>query len=81
MVISGYFLAPAIEHDIQENIENSIKGNANGELLLNISGRDVNLKGIVENETDKFNVENIISDVAGVRQLNSELLIKNQTTE
>lgn len=81
VVATRFFLLPNVEMQLSQKIEKTLKGNATGKLFINISGRDVNVRGLVESKLEKINVENLISKVSGVRHINSEILIKNHSNE
>ena len=81
VVISNYFLRPGMELDLTHRITKNFLSYGINSAIINVSGRDVTLTGSVLNYTDAKNIEKLIQETQGIRQVENKLVIKNQTTE
>ncbi|MEE9446126.1 MAG: BON domain-containing protein [Cocleimonas sp.] len=74
---SAYFLRPSIETEIKEKVIEKIEQKGLGNMIVDVSGRDVTISGYVDTKEKSSKVEEISSEVQGVREINNKLLIKN----
>ncbi len=74
---SAYFLRPSIETEIKEKVREKIEEKGLGNMVVDVSGRDVTISGYVDTKEKSSKVEKISSEVQGVREINNKLLIKN----
>lgn len=78
---SNYFLRPLMETEIKEKVAHKIEEKGHSNINVDVSGRDVTIKGIVNSEAESSILEKISSNVEGVREINNKLLIKNQASD
>ena len=79
VMISNYFFRPGLELDLK----NKILSKQYSHQLLNpnikVEGRDVILKGIARNKFEAAKIEAEIQSVSGIHDVDSRLLIQNQS--
>ena len=73
---STYFLRPSMETDLKEKVVDKIEEKGHLDINVDVSGRDVTLKGTVKSEEESSTLENISSKVQGVHEINNKLIIK-----
>jgi hypothetical protein len=81
VVASGYFLRPGIELELKKELISHFASTGFSSTIVHISGRDVILNGAVENKADALKAEKTAKEIWGVRQVDNQLLIKNQSVE
>lgn len=81
VVASTYFLRPGIELELKNKLANNFAKAGLVNTMINISGRDVTLNGAVPNKAEALKAENAAKEIWGIRQVNNQLLIKNQSIE
>lgn len=78
---SSYFLRPVMETEIKEKIVDKMKEAGHADIEVEVSGRDVTIKGTVKSEEESSSLEKVSSKVQGVREINNKLLIENQAND
>ncbi len=81
VVSSHYFVRPSLEFDLKLKITQSLAKQDLQKTNFFIKGRDVVISGQVKGKHEAQKIKRIIENVRGVRQVTSELVIKNQTVE
>jgi len=83
VVASAYFLQPNIESELKNKLIQNFTavGLSNRNTTIKLSGRDVTLSGYVSTEHDAMKAEEVAKQVSGIREVNNQLMIKNQSTE
>ncbi len=65
-----------MEMDLKEKVVDIIEEKGHLSINVDVSGRDVTLKGTVNSEEESSSLESISSKVKGVHEINNKLLIK-----
>lgn len=78
---SNYFLRPIMETEIKEKVIHKIEEKGHLDINVNVSGRDVTIKGTVDSKEESSALEKVSSNVQGVREIDNKLLIKNQAND
>ncbi len=78
---SSYFLRPIMETEIKEKVVLKLEEKGHSDIKVDVSGRDVTIKGTVKSEKESSALENVSSKIQGVREINNKLLIKNHTND
>lgn len=81
VVGTTYFLRPSIEHELKEKLLHNFANAGFVNTIVNISGRDVTLHGNVQDKAEALKAENTAKETWGIRQVDNQLLIKNQSVE
>lgn len=75
---STYFLRPTIELELKEKVTDKIEAKGHVNIKVDVSGRDVTLKGMVNSAEESSKLESISSQVKGVHEIKNKLLIKEE---
>lgn len=81
VVISNYFLRPSLELNIKDEVNQNLKENGFKSVKVKVEGRDVLLEGFIFKQEDSLKVENVMSKIQGIHQIDNQLVVKNQTNE
>ncbi|MEE9326835.1 MAG: BON domain-containing protein [Cocleimonas sp.] len=81
VALSHYFIRPSLEFNLKLKITQSLAKQDLQKTSFLINGRDVVVHGQVKEKQEAQRIKKIIENVSGVRQVTSELVIKNQTVE
>ncbi|KAG1657139.1 5'-3' exonuclease [Nymphon striatum] len=81
VVISNYFLRPSLELNIKDEVSQNLKENGFKSVKVKVEGRDVLLEGFIFKQEDSLKVENVMSRIQGIHQIDNQLVVKNQTNE
>ncbi len=81
VVASTYFLRPGIEYELKEKLLHDFANAGFVNTSINVSGRDVTLRGNVQDKAEALKAENTAKQIWGIRQVDNQLLIKNQSVE
>lgn len=77
VVASSYFLRPSIEQELKRVLTTRFSNVGLTQTVVNISGRDVVLNGVVKDQSEAKKAELTAKETWGVRQVDNQLLIKN----
>ncbi len=81
VVISNYFLRPGMELSIKDRVQENLRESGINTVKVSVDGRNVLLEGFILNQADWIKTENIVKKVRGIHQIQSQLVVKNQTNE
>ncbi len=81
VVATTYFLQPRIETELRQQLLINFSQAGLTETFVDVSGRDVTLNGVVNNQAEAIKAENTAKQTQGVHQVNNRLLVKNQSSE
>lgn len=75
VLISSYFLRPAIEINLKDQLVSSLSKAGLMNSMVRVSGRDVELHGAVSNINERIAAEEAAKQIWGVRQVENHLLV------
>lgn len=81
VMISNYFFRPGLELDLKNKILSKQYSHQLLNPVINVEGRNVILKGIARNKVEAAKIEAEILSVSGINDLDSRLLIQNQSDQ
>lgn len=81
VVASSYFLRPNMESELKRQLGNELLLSGIDNTVIDISGRDVTLNGLVNSKAEANKVEKIAREIWGIRDVNNHLVIINQAVE
>ncbi|KAG1657140.1 DNA polymerase I [Nymphon striatum] len=72
---------PCLELNIKDEVSQNLKENGFKSVKVKVEGRDVLLEGFIFKQEDSLKVENVMSRIQGIHQIDNQLVVKNQTNE
>jgi len=81
VMISNYFFRPGLELDLRNKIISKLYSHKLVDAAIQVKGRDVVLSGIVTSQDEAEKIDAEIQSISGVHQVESKLIIQNQTAE
>ncbi len=79
VMISNYFFRPGLELDLKNRILSKHYSHQLLNPVIKVEGRDVILNGVARNKDEATQIEAEIQSVLGIHNVDSRLLIQNQS--
>jgi len=81
VVISDYFVRPGMEQDLTDKVTQGLHNQGLLNATVKVRGRDVMLSGSIPDSVNSKQAEEMIQQIQGIRQIDNNLVIKNQAIE